>query len=564
MSKKKRSVYIPIIVAVSLIVGIICGVYYSAPLKNNIFVTQNSTSKLNTILRIIDENYVDTVDMEGLVEDALPSILAELDPHSKYIPKKYAQEISSDLEGSFSGVGIQFTIQQDTIYVNDVVKQGPAEEVGIIAGDRIIMVDDSLFVGDKVNNQTAIRTLKGPKGTQVKLGVKRSGEPEVLSFLVTRGDIPQNTIDATYMITDKLGYIQLSKFGRTTYVELINSMALLLYQNCEGVIIDLRGNMGGYLDIVAKIVNEFLPKERLIVYTEGRRMMRQDIYSNGAGGFQGIPIVLLIDEGSASSSEIFAAAIQDNDRGTVIGRRSFGKGLVQQHIPFNDSSALRLTIAKYYTPAGRSIQRHYEKGKSKDYELDFIHRIQHGELFSEDSIKLDHDQLFYTLNGRPVYGGGGIMPDIFVPQDTIGASSYLSEILSRGLTIQFSFQYTDKNRDRLAEYESPEELEKYLSKQHLVDRFVQFAESKGVRRRNILINKSQHLIEKNILGNIIYNILGLEAHIKYLNQTDPTVLKALDILNSGQSFPKPPAVKSEITADNKEGLNESNEEKEVA
>lgn len=558
MSNRRRSVFIPLIIAICIVFGILIGVYYSAPLKNNIFVTQNSTNKLNTILRIIDENYVDTVDMDGLVEDALPSILAELDPHSKYIPKKYAQALSSDLEGSFSGVGIQFTIQSDTIYVNDVVKQGPAEEVGIIAGDRIIMVDDSLFVGDKVNNETAMRTLKGPKGTQVKLGIKRTGEPEILNFLVTRGDIPQNTIDATYMITDKFGYIQLSKFGRTTYVELINSMALLLYQNCEGVIIDLRGNVGGYLDIVAKIVNEFLPKEQLIVYTEGRKMMRQDIFSNGAGGFQKIPLVILIDEASASSSEILAAAVQDNDRGTIIGRRSFGKGLVQQHIPFNDSSALRLTIARYYTPAGRSIQKHYEKGKGQDYELDFLHRIQHGELFSKDSIKMDTDQLFYTLNGRPVYGGGGIMPDIFVPQDTLGTSSYLTEILTRGLTIQFSFQYTDKNREKLSEFETVEDMKTYLAKQHIVDRFIQFAENKGVRRRNILINKSRHLIEKNLVGNIIYNILGLESHIKFLNETDPTVEKALEVLNEGKSFPEPPVKENKITT------TEDESEKEVA
>lgn len=541
MSKKKYSIFTPIIAAVCIIVGILIGIYYSSPHSNNIFITQTPTNKLNSILRIIDENYVDTVNMQNLVEEALPHIISELDPHSVYIPKAYAQEVSSELDSSFSGVGIMFSIQQDTIYVNNVVKQGPAEEVGIIAGDRIIMVDDSLFVGKVVTNTTAMRTLKGPKGTQVKLGIQRNGEPELLNFVVTRGDIPQNTIDATYMLNDKFGYIQLSKFGRTTYVELINSMALLLYKNCEGVIIDLRGNKGGYLDIVVKIVNEFLPKERLIVFTEGRKMMRQDIYSNGSGGFQNIPIVLLIDEGSASSSEIFAAAIQDNDRGTIIGRRSFAKGLVQQEIPFNDSTLLRLTIARYYTPSGRSIQKPYTKGENRDYEMDLIHRIEHGELYSKDSIKLDEKLLFHTRNGRPVYGGGGIMPDIFVPQDTISANSYLSEILKRSLITQFSFQYTDKNRDRLTKIESEYELEKFLKKQHIVDRFIQFAESKGVKRRNLLIQKSYNLMEKSLMANIIYNILGMEAHIKYLNKTDPTVLKAIDVLDKGESFPKPPA-----------------------
>ncbi|EGJ71147.1 carboxyl-terminal protease [Bacteroides coprosuis DSM 18011] len=539
MSKKRFSVFTPIIAAICIIIGIFVGMYYSSPHSNNIFVTQSPTNKLNSVLRIIDENYVDTVDMQEIVEDALPHIISELDPHSIYVPKVYAQEVSSELEGSFSGVGIQFTIQQDTIYVNSVVKQGPAEEVGIIAGDRIVTVDDSLFVGKKVTNSAAMRTLKGPKGTQVKLGIRRSGEPELLNFMVTRGDIPQNTIDATYMLNDKFGYIQLSKFGRTTYVELINSMALLLYQNCEGVIIDLRGNKGGYLDIVVKIVNEFLPKQKLIVFTEGRKMLRQDIYSNGSGGFQNIPLVLLIDEGSASSSEIFAAAIQDNDRGTIIGRRSYGKGLVQQEMTFNDSSLLRLTIARYFTPSGRSIQKPYTKGDSRDYDMDIIHRIEHGELYSKDSIKLDPNLLYHTNNGRPVYGGGGIMPDIFVPQDTIAANTYLTDVLRRGLIIQFSFQYTDKNRDRLAKFETEKDLENFLKKQYIVDRFVQFAETKGVRRRNLLINKAHSLLEKSLNANIIYNILGMEAHIKYLNKTDTTILKAIDVLDKGESLPQP-------------------------
>ena len=553
MSKRKYSIFTPIIAAICIVIGVLLGMYYASPHNNSIFITQTPTNKLNSIIRIVDENYVDTVNMSELVEDALPHIISELDPHSVYIPKIYAQEVGSELDSSFSGVGIQFTIQQDTIYVNSVVKQGPAEDVGIIAGDRIITVDDSLFVGNKVNNNTAIRTLKGPKGTQVKLGIQRSGEPQLLNFVVTRGDIPQNTIDATYMLNDKFGYIQLSKFGRTTYVELINSMALLLYENAEGIIIDLRGNKGGYLDIVAKIVNEFLPKERLIVFTEGRKMTRQDIYSNGSGGFQQIPLVLLIDEASASSSEIFAAAIQDNDRGTVIGRRSYGKGLVQQEIAFNDSSLLRLTVARYYTPSGRSIQKPYTKGDNKDYQMDLMNRIEHGELFNKDSIKLDDNLLYHTLNGRPVYGGGGVMPDIFVPQDTISVNSYLSDILRRGLITQFSFQYTDKNRDKLSKYTTEVELEKYLKSQYIVDRFIQFADSKGVKRRNLLIEKSRDLMQKSLFSNIIYNVLGMEAHIKFLNQTDKTLEEAVKILEEGNSFPKPPLQ----TASNDEGKKEN-------
>lgn len=539
MNNIKSSVLIPIIAALCILIGIGIGVYYS-PSRNSVFISQNSTNKLNAILRILDENYVDSININDLVEDALPTIISKLDPHSVYLPKVYAQELSSDLEASFSGIGVQFTIQQDTIYVNNVVKKGPAEEVGIIPGDRIVMVDDSLFVGKMVNNHSSMKKLKGPKGSKVKLGIKRTGEKELLSYIITRGDIPQNTIDATYMINDKFGYIQLGKFGRTTYVELINSMAKLLYEKCQGVIIDLRGNTGGYLDIVAKIVNEFLPSNRLIVFTEGVHMARQDIFTTGSGGYQDIPIILLIDESSASSSEIFAAAIQDNDRGTIIGRRSFGKGLVQKQIEFNDSSSLRLTIARYYTPAGRSIQKPYEKGNKYDYDLDFLHRVQHGELFNEDSIKLNKDLLYHTLNGRPIYGGGGIMPDIFVPHDTIGSTSYLTEVFNRGLTIQFSFQYSDKNRVKLSDISSEQEMEKYLKGQSIVERFIQFAQDKGVKRRNNLIRKSYGLLEKNLISNITYNILGMEEHIKYINKTDKTVLTALDVLENGKSFPAPP------------------------
>lgn len=539
MSKNKSSLLIPLIAAVCVLIGVFIGVKYS-PNRNNVYVNQGSTNKLNYILRIIDENYVDTLNMTELVEDALPTIISNLDPHSVYIPKTISDEVFSDLQASFSGVGIQFTIQQDTIYVNSVVKQGPSEEAGIIAGDRIVMVDDSLFVGKSVNNRTAMKKLKGPKGSKVKLGIKRQGETDILAFDITRGDIPQNTIDATYMIDNKFGYIQLAKFGRTSYVELINSMARLLYEKCEGVIIDLRGNSGGYLDIVAKIVNEFLPKDQLILFTEGAHMSRQNIYTTGSGGYQDIPVILLIDEESASSSEIFAAAIQDNDRGTIIGRRSYGKGLVQKDVEFNDSTALRLTIARYYTPSGRSIQRPYTKGNNKDYGLDLYYRIQHGELFTADSIKLDKSKVYHTANGRPIYGGGGIMPDIFVPHDTIGSSSYLTEVLSRGLTIQFAFQYSDRNRDKLSQFKNESEMEKYLLSQHILERFVQFAQSKGIKRRNILINKSKNLLEKNLVGNIIYNILGMEEHVKYINKTDKTMQTALDVLKKGDSFPKPP------------------------
>lgn len=541
MSTKNSSRFTPVIIAISVVIGILIGTFYAKHFAGNrLGIINGSSNKLNALLRIVDDQYVDTVNMADLVEKAMPQILAELDPHSTYIPAQKLEEVNAELEGSFSGIGIQFTIQDDTIHVSSVIQGGPSEKVGLMAGDRIVTVDDSLFVGKKVTNEKALRTLKGPKGSQVKLGIKRPTEKKLLSFTITRGDIPQNTIDAAYMLNDDLGYIQVSKFGRTTHVELLNAIALLSHKNCKGLVIDLRGNTGGYMEAAVRMVNEFLPEGKLIVYTQGRKYPRADEFANGTGSCQKMPLVVLIDEGSASASEIFTGAIQDNDRGTVIGRRSFGKGLVQQPIDFSDGSAIRLTIARYYTPSGRCIQRPYASGKDKNYEMDWLTRYEHGEYFSKDSIKLDENLRYSTALGRPVYGGGGIMPDVFVPQDTTGVTSYLTEVLSKGLTIQFTFHYTDSNRDKLKPYDTEESLLNYLKKQGIVEQFIRYADSKGIKRRNILIQKSYKLLEKNLYGNIIYNMLGKEAYIKYFNTSDPTVKKAVEILENGEAFPKAP------------------------
>ena len=509
----------PLIIAISVVAGILIGTFYARHFAGNkLGIINSSSNKLNALLRVIDDQYVDTVNMTDLVEKAMPQILAELDPHSTYIPAQKLEEVNSELEGSFSGIGIQFTIQEDTIHVNSVIPGGPSEKVGLMAGDRIVMVNDSLFAGKGLTNEKAMRNLKGPKGSQVKLGVKRATEKELLDFTITRGDIPQNTIDAAYMLDDDYGYIQISK----------------------GLIIDLRGNTGGYMEAATRMVNEFLPEGKLIVYTHGRKYPRMEEYANGTGSCQKLPLVVLVNESSASASEIFAGAIQDNDRGTIVGRRSFGKGLVQQPIDFSDGSAIRLTIARYYTPSGRCIQRPYENGKDSKYEMDWITRYEHGEFFSKDSIKLDENLRYSTGLGRPVYGGGGIMPDVFVPQDTTGVSSYLIEVSNKGLILQFSFQYTDRNRAKLSEYDNEEDLLKYLRHQSIVEQFVRFADSKGVKRRNLLIHKSYKLLERSLYGNIIYNILGREQYIRYINQSDATVKKALDILERGEAFPKAP------------------------
>lgn len=555
MNKKNR--FIPILVAISIVIGIAIGTFYANHFSGNnnrIGRINASSNKLNALLRIIDDQYVDTVKIAELIEDAMPQVLNELDPHSSYIPAKDLEAVTSDLRGHFSGIGVQFTIQQDTIHINSVIQGGPSEKIGLMAGDRIVSVNDTAFVGKIVTNDETMKRLKGPKGSEVKLGIARQGEKETLYFTIVRGDIPVKSVDASYMLNDKFGYIKINKFGETTYPEMLISLAKLSQYSMEGVVIDLRGNTGGYMGAAIQMVNEFLPKNRLIVYTEGRKSPREDYNSNGTGSSQEMPIVVLVDEGSASASEIFAGAIQDNDRGTVIGRRTFGKGLVQQPIEFTDGSAIRLTIARYYTPSGRSIQKPYTKGKDENYELDIINRYEHGEFFSQDSIKQDESSLYYTSIGRSVYGGGGIMPDYFVPQDTLGYTSYYGNVAGRGLLIQFAFQYTDNNRTELMKYPTADLIVKYLKRANIVEKLVQFSEKRGVQRRNIMIQKSHKLLERNLYGNIIYNMLGMEAYIEFLNKTDTTVLKAIEVLDKGESVPQLSATTSEATSEKQQKL----------
>lgn len=542
----KSTRFIPILLAIGIVVGIAIGTFYANNFAGNkLGVINSSSNKLNALLRIINESYVDTVKMNDLVENTMPLILAELDPHSSYIPAKDLEEVNSGLKGHFSGIGVQFTIKDDTIHINSVIQGGPSEKVGLMAGDRIVEVNDSVFVGKIVTNNEAMKRLKGEKGSKVKLGIYRPGEKEILHFTIVRGDIPVKSIDAAYMINDKFGYIKVNKFGETTYPELLFALAKLNQENCKGLIIDLRSNTGGYMAAAIQMVNEFLPGNKLIVYTEGRKSPRENYTSNGTGSSQDMPIVVLMNEGSASASEIFAGAIQDNDRGTIVGRRSFGKGLVQQPIEFSDGSAIRLTIARYHTPSGRCIQKPYEKGKGGEYELDILTRYEHGEFFSADSIKQDETEVFYTSIGRPVYGGGGIMPDIFVPQDTTGMTSYFRMADTRGLIIRYTFDYTDQNRNKLMEYKTPDELVDYLKTQNLLVKFSKWAETKGLKKRNNMLITSKKLFELGIYGNIVYNMLGIEDYIKFLNESDKTVIKALEVLENGESFPKAPGSQSD-------------------
>ena len=499
--------WVPIIIAVSVVVGIVIGTFFANRFAGNrLNIINTSSNKLNDLL-----------------------ILEELDPHSTYISAKDAKTANDDLKGSFSGVGIQFVIREDTVRVTGIIKGGPSEKVGILAGDKIVAVDGEPYVGKVVTNEETLHRLKGEKGTQVKIDVLRHGQKKPISFVVVRGDIPLKSVDATYMINKELGYINIKNFGETTYAE-------LEVEGFKGLVIDLRGNGGGYLSAAIQMVNEFLPKNRLIVYTQGRRSRREEYRSDGRGSYQDLPLLVLIDERTASAAEIFSGAIQDNDRGVIVGRRSFGKGLVQQPIEFADGSLIHLTIARYYTPSGRCIQKPYVKGQPKEYEMDLITRYERGEFFSQDSIHQSGEK-YKTSIGRIVYGGGGIMPDYFVAEDTTALTPYYTECVSQGVIAQFCFEYTDNNREKLSVYDNAADLEKYLRRQGLVDSFVHYADNKGIRRRNNMIIKSQHLFEQAIYGSIIYNMLEMSDYVQYLNRNDITLEKAIQLFKTKQTKP---------------------------
>lgn len=532
------------LLALCVVIGIGVGSFFTNHFSGNrLNIINSGSNRLNNLLHIIDDQYVDEVNIDSLVDKAIPQILAELDPHSVYISAKDVQTATDDLKGSFSGVGIEFTIREDTIHVQNVIKNGPAERAGLLAGDKIVTIDGKPFVGKVVTNEEAMHRLKGPKDTKVKVGVVRYGSTKVREFTVTRGEIPQKSISAAYMLDENTGYIRIKNFGETTYPELLIALAKLSQGGFSNLVIDLRDNTGGYLQSAVQIANEFLPKNKLIVYTQGRKSPRQDYVSKGNGSYQNIPLVVLINEGSASASEIFAGAMQDNDRATIIGRRSFGKGLVQQQIEFPDHSMIRLTVARYYTPSGRCIQKPYTLGDDSDYAQDLLTRYQHGEFFSQDSIK-HTGPAYHTGLGRVVYGGGGITPDIFVPEDTLNITSYYKRAAMSGLILQFAYTYTDNNRLKLNNFTEMAKLADYLVKQNTVEQFAVYADNHGLKRRNLMIMKSHKLLERYINSRIIYNMLDEEAWNQYLNQNDPVITKTLEVFKTNSAFPKKPEPKT--------------------
>lgn len=526
----------PLVMALCVVIGIMIGTFYANHFSGNrLNIINSGSSRLSNLLHIIDDQYVDSVNIDSLVEKAIPQILAELDPHSVYISAKDVQLATDDLKGSFSGVGIEFIIRDDTIRVQNVIKDGPANRAGLLAGDKIVSINGKPFVGKIVTNEEAMHRLKGPKDSKVLIGVKRFGEKGVKVFTVTRGDISVNSISACYMINDTTGYIRVKSFGERTYAEMLSALQTLNIEGADHLIIDLRDNGGGILEAAVQMANEFLPKNRLIVYTQGRKSPRAEYRSNGKGSYQHIPMVVLINEGTASAAEIFAGAMQDNDRATIVGRRSFGKGLVQQQIQFPDGSMIRLTVARYYTPSGRCIQKPFKPGDNADYENDLLARYRHGEFFSQDSIK-HVGPAYHTHNGRTVYGGGGITPDIFVPEDTSHVTSYYKEAAMSGLILQYAFNYTDEHRPILSKFTEMMPLANYLDRQNLVNDFANYAARYGLRRRNLMIMRSHTLLQNYIDSRIIYNILDEQAWIEYLNLSDETVKAALNVFKNHTKY----------------------------
>lgn len=537
MPIKRSNRFIPLYVSLGILLGVFIGSFYANMYSRKSLNVMNSTgNKLYDILYSIDDQYVDTIHIDEIVEKAIPEILRGLDPHSIYLDQEQVEQSMAELDGSFSGIGVQFLQYQDSVLITHVIKGGPSENSGLKAGDRIISANGESLVGKDITTDFIMKKLKGPADTKVKLEVVRRNEKSPLTFAIVRGSVPVRTVTSAYMIAPETGYISIHSFGDTTYPEFLAALAKLEQNDFNNLIIDLRGNLGGYMSAAVDIANEFLPKGKLIVYTEGRKSPRENYYSNGRGAYQHIPLVILIDETSASASEILAGAIQDNDRGTIVGRRSFGKGLVQIPINLGDGSMLRLTKARYYTASGRCLQKPYTLGADDEYQNDLLNRLNHGEYYSPDSIKTE-GQSFKTSIGRTVYGGGGVIPDHFVGVDTTDITSYYKDIYMSGLMNKFSIQFVDNNREKLSSFEDLKSIKKYLDRINIVDKFANYADQNGVRRRNLMIQRSYTLISSALYQLIINDAFDRASAIEYLNEIDPVISKSLELIDKKATFP---------------------------
>ncbi len=525
----RNAIFFPVILAVAIVIGILVGRYYKSNYSEKRFYIYPRADKLNNVLNYIEKEYVDHVSKKELVEITIPKLLEELDPHSQYIPAKDLQRINEPLEGNFSGIGVQFNLLNDTLVIINTVANGPSEKIGILAGDRIIRVNNEMVAGVNMPSDSIVRRLRGPKGTKVNIEILRRNINELLTFEIIRDNIPLYSVDVGYMITDDIGYMKINSFSRTTYEEFVAAFNELMFQGLRKLVLDLRNNGGGYMDAAVNIADQFLDNKELIVYTEGNARTREEYRSKPGGMCNDVEVVILIDEASASASEILAGAIQDNDRGLVIGRRSFGKGLVQEQKLLSDSSAVRLTIARYYTPTGRCIQKPYNKG-FEEYVNDLNNRYVRGEFSVEDSIHLNDSLKYRTPGGKIVFGGGGIMPDIFVPIDTVDVTDYLINVRNRGLLYSFALEYADDNRVLLEKLQKPEEFVQYLDKRNILSSFVKYAKRKGVEEVPHEIKISEEILKIQLYANITRNILDNKGFYPIIRSIDNTLQKAIEVL----------------------------------
>lgn len=535
----------PTLTIVTLLIGFLIGNAVSNKANAQRFYIQNGQiyaqpeSKVDQLLQLMENVYVDKINVDSITDEVMDGFIKQLDPHSAYIPKKDLELVNSELSSSFSGIGVQFNIQQDTVHIVAVISNGPCEGVGVLAGDKIVEVNDSAFVGKGINNEKVMHTLRGPKGTEVKIGIRRYGVEETLYYTITRGDIPIHSVDAKFIIESptptlpkgegvKIGFIRVNKFGENTYDEFIAALAELKAKGATSYIVDLRENSGGFMDQAIKMANEFLERGDGIVYADGRAYPRYEAKANGSGRFKNVPLTVLIDNFSASASEIFAGAMQDNDRATIIGRRSFGKGLVQQQMPFADGSAVRLTVARYYTPSGRCIQKPYKLGEQEDYQKDLLERFEHGEFYSADSIHMQDSTVYYTKSGKVVHGGGGIMPDIFVGRDTTLNTAYYNRIVNHAYTYQFAYRYTDAHRKELSQYKDWQSLEKHLLQANWMPELVKFCQDKGIEPNEEQLAKSRPLLVRLVNAYIVRNMLGDEGFFPLFERDDEITKVAVE------------------------------------
>ena len=525
----KTKVYIPIIMAISIVIGIFIG-NKIIPTKTTSFhstLNLNNSGKISSILRLIEENYVDKISIDSLEEIAIPFLLEKLDPHTSYLPPKINDEAHESLSGNFEGIGVQFNIQEDTIMIVNTISGGPSEKVGVLAGDRIVTINDSLFAGVGITNDEVMKQLKGQKGTKVNIGVKRKGISELIDFEITRDRIPIFSVDVSYMLNEESGYIKISRFAGTTYSEFMEAAVKLKKAGMTKMVLDLRDNGGGYLDAAVNIVDEFLPKGKMIVYTEGDFRERMEYVSTDNGILLDVELIVLINSWSASASEIVSGAIQDNDRGTIIGRRSFGKGLVQEEFGFPDRSGIRITTARYYTPVGRSIQKSYENG-AESYFSDIYHRAALGELANADSTDFPDSLKYYTPEGKTVYGGGGIMPDVFVPVDTTSYTEYYRKLTSKGLIYRFALTYADNNREQLNKLEDVNDINDYLEKQNVIKQFVDYAINEGVISTKKDYTLSRLVIKTRLKAFIARNVIDNEGYFPIIKAIDYDLKEAIE------------------------------------